>query len=340
MISFDLKTIQSILDDPAPARTEQLARQAAALTRQYFGRTAALYTPLYLSNHCSCRCVYCGFNQHRDIKRIKLNPEQIRQEAEKIADMGIENILLLTGESYTATPLSYLKEAVEICKPYFPNISMEIHALEEQDYRELFHAGVDGITIYQETYNRKRYQEVHPAGKKQDYHFRRSAPKRIARAGMRQISMGILLGLSPLAEDLFALFEHLKWMESNFPGVEYSVSFPRLQKIKGDSFPFLPVTDIDFIKAVCLARIYFPRAGINLSTRETSSLRNHALEIGVTKISAASNTSVGGYSLEAPENQNPQFDIADQRDAGQIIAFLKNKNFDPILTDWRRITNG
>lgn len=331
------ETIQSVLDNTDPQATEQLAQQATDLTRQYFGRAISIYTPLYISNFCSSHCTYCGFHHNHSIKRIKLTPQQIKQEAQTIAQMGIQDLLLLTGESYDITPLSYLKEAVQVCKPFFPNINMEIYALEETDYRELFYAGVDGVTIYQETYNRQRYQSVHLGGKKQDYDFRYHAPERIARSGIRRISMGILMGLAPLAEDLFALFEHLKFMERSFPGVEYSVSFPRLKKIKGQSFSLCNVSDIDFIKAVCLTRIAFPRIGINLSTRESESLRNHTIGIGITRISAASNTSVGGYSLEIPEEQAPQFDIEDNRTLDEILRFLKDKHFDPVLTDWRRI---
>jgi 2-iminoacetate synthase len=336
---FTLEKIKNILNNDSPEQTEQLAQEAAQLTRQYFGRAIALYAPLYISNYCSSHCTYCGFNNHHKIKRIKLSPEQIDQEAHQIADMGIEDLLILTGESYQMTPLSYLKESVEICKKYFPSISMEIHPLEENDYHELFCAGVDGVTVYQETYDRARYKEVHLAGKKSDYDFRYHTPERIARAGIRRISLGILLGLGSLSEDLFALFQHLRFMEQHFPGVEYSISFPRLRKIKGRAFAICNITDIDFIKAICMTRILFPRVGINLSTRESESLRNNALGIGVTRISAGSNTAVGGYSLEAPSEQDPQFDIADERSVKDVIAFLKSRSFDPVLTDWRRIEN-
>ena len=338
-MKFSLEHITSILNDQSPGSVEQLAQQATTLTRQYFGRTIALYAPLYISNYCSSHCTYCGFNSHHKINRLKLTPQQINQEAKQIADMGIEDLLILTGESYEATPLSYLKESVETCKKYFPSISMEIHPLEEDDYRELFHAGVDGITVYQETYDPTRYKEVHLAGKKSDYDFRYNTPERIALAGIRRISLGVLLGLTPLAEDLFSLFTHLRFMEQNYPGVEYSISFPRLRKIKGRDFAICDVTDIDFIKAICMTRIFFPRVGINLSTRETESLRNNAMEIGITRISAASNTAVGGYSLKNSNDQNPQFDIADERSVKDMILFLKSQNFDPVLTDWRRIEN-
>lgn len=339
-----LVEIKNILHDQNPELTEQLAQNAGHLTRQYFGRTITLYAPLYLSNFCSSHCTYCGFHSRHRIPRFKLTAAQMRQEMSFLAKQGIENILLLTGESYQATPLNYLKEAAETAKQYFPNISMEVHPMEEKEYRELFAQGVDGITIYQETYDRRRYKEVHISGKKADYDYRLETPERAARGGMRHLSLGILLGLADAAEDLHALYRHLRWMERHYPGVEYSVSFPRLRSIKGTDFAScLPrrqagdVDDITLVKIICLTRIQFPRIGINLSTRENAALRDRALELGITRISAGSNTSVGGYTVTAAAEQNPQFDIKDHRPVKDIIEILKKRNFDPVLTDWRRI---
>ena len=331
--------IKNILNNKDPKIVENLARKAKNLTEQYFGRTISLYAPLYLSNYCSSYCTYCGFNSHNRIHRMKLSIDQMHKEMSHIADSGIENILLLTGESYKATPLSYLKEAVTIARQYFPSISLEVHPMETEEYKKLFLAGADGITIYQETYDRARYSEVHISGKKSDYDYRISTPKRIAKAGIRQISLGILLGIGSVAEDILALYSHLHSMENSYPGVEYSLSFPRLRKIKGYDFAVFAVDDIEFIKIICLTRILFPRVAINLSTRENPKLRDNAIGLGVTRMSAGSNTSVGGYKIEVPANQDPQFDIEDKRTVSEIIKMLKEKNFDPILTDWRRIKN-
>ena len=334
---ISLVDIKNILHDPSPGSTEQLAQNASRLTRQYFGRTIALYAPLYLSNFCSSYCTYCGFHSHHRIKRFKLTTEQMHQEMSFLAKQGIENVLLLTGESYQVTPLDYLKEATGIAKTYFSNISLEVYPMEEAEYRELFARGVDGITVYQETYNRKRYKAVHISGKKADYDYRLATPAHAAKGGIRHISLGILLGLADTAEDLHALYQHLHWMERHYPGVEYSVSFPRLRSIKGTDFAACDVDDITLVKIICLTRIQFPRVGINLSTRENAALRDHTLELGVTRISAGSNTSVGGYTVTAAEKQDPQFDIKDQRSVQDIITILKKRNFDPVLTDWRRI---
>jgi len=210
--------------------------------------------------------------------------------------------------------------------------------METFEYTELFKTGVDGITVYQETYDGARYKQVHISGIKADYDFRLCAPMRAAGGGIRQISMGILLGLAQdLAADLFALYSHVRNMEKYFPGVEYSISFPRIQPIKGANFALCDVDDKQFIKIICLTRILFPRVGINLSTRERPQLRDHALELGVTKISAGSNTSVGGYTIEPPDAQHPQFDIEDSRSVREIVQLLKKKNLDPVYTEWRRI---
>jgi 2-iminoacetate synthase len=330
--------IRALLDDTDRGHLETLAQQAAQLTRQYFGRAMGLYMPLYLSNYCASHCVYCGFHSHHKITRMKLSLEQMETEMQAIARTGVQNILLLTGESPQATPLAYLIDAVACAKKYFQGISLEIYPLTEEDYRALYHAGAEGITIYQETYDRKRYDEVHLAGQKKNYDFRREAPRRIAKAGMRQISLGALLGLGPLAEDLAALYAHLRELEKEFPGVEYSLSFPRLRTIKAQAFAVSNVDDTTFVKILCLTRSLFPRVGINLSTRETSGLRNRLIQLCVTKISIGSKTSVGGY-LDDDTVSDPQFDVADDRSAAEMIQYLKEHNFDPVFTDWRRIEN-
>jgi 2-iminoacetate synthase len=331
--------INDILFNNDRSQTEALARRAEAITRQFFGHAISLYAPLYLSNYCSSHCTYCGFSSHNPIPRLKLSPQEIAQEMKAISSTGIENILLLTGESYQATPLPYLKEAVATAHQYFSSISMEIHPLTTAEYRELFLSGVDGITIYQETYDPKRYQEVHLDGIKSNYEFRYQAPERIAAAGIRQLSLGILLGLADVATDLAALYAHLRQLEKNYPGVEYSLSFPRLRQVKGEILAPCPVDDATFVKIICLTRILFPRVGINLSTRETPRLRDHLLALGVTRVSAGSRTTVGGYADEATTDRAPQFDIADDRSVDEMIATLKEHHFDPVLTDWRTITN-
>ncbi len=335
-----LTQIHKILHDTRRESLEELAQGAVQVTRQQFGRAISLYSPLYLSNYCSSHCTYCGFHSHNAIERIKLSPEQYRQEMEHIHTQGIRNILMLTGESYKHTPVSYLKEATAIAGEYFQGIALEVHPMQVDEYRELFAGGVDGITVYQETYDRSRYAQVHLSGYKKDYDFRRDTPRRAAEAGIRQISMGILLGLSEdLGADVLALYEHLREMEKSYPGVEYAVSFPRLRTIKSAEFARCDIDDATFTKIIALTRLLFPRVGINLSTREEPRLRDHLLEIGITRMSAGSNTSVGGYSLLSKDEQDPQFDIKDERSVAEVVALLKRRGFDPVFTDWRKIPN-
>ncbi|MBF0618791.1 MAG: 2-iminoacetate synthase ThiH [Candidatus Omnitrophica bacterium] len=330
--------IAAILNDPSREQLEALAQHAKDLTRQYFGRAIGLYTPLYISNYCSSHCTYCGFHSHHKIKRVKLTLEEIDTELAAIAATGIQNVLLLTGESPQATPVRYIQDAVVIAKKYFQGIALEVFPMSVDDYRALYAAGADGVTIYQETYDRARYKDVHLGGQKQDYDFRYDAPRRIAAAGMRHISIGILLGLGPLAEDLASLYAHLRDMEQAFPGVEYSLSFPRLRAIKGAPFTPNLIDDITLVKIMALTRTLFPRVGINLSTRESAALRNRMLEICVTRVSAGSKTTVGGYAGTATEGA-PQFDINDARSTPEMIEYLKTHGFDPVFTDWRRIDN-
>lgn len=336
---ISLSHIQRTLLDNRPQFIEELAVEAKRITEQNFGRTISLYAPIYLSNYCSSHCTYCGFHSQNKIDRVKLTIEETRKEMEKVHSTGIRNILLLTGESYKFTPVSYLKDAATVAKDFFQGIAIEVHPMLTSEYKELFEAGVDGVTIYQETYDRERYAEVHLSGYKKNYDYRRETPARAAAAGMRQISMGILLGLSQVAKDVYELFTHLRELEKAFPGVEYSVSFPRLRTIKGREFALCDVNDQNFIKIISLTRILFPRVGINLSTREEPRLRDHLLGIGITKISAGSNTAVGGYTLKSAEEQDPQFDTEDKRSVEEVVAMVKTQGFDPVFTDWRPIEN-
>jgi len=334
---ISLEKIKEILNNKDPKFVEGLAREADKITKREFGRAVSLYAPIYISNYCENNCVYCGFRVTNKFKREKLSPEEIDREMKIVAERGIRNILILTGESRSMSSVSYILESVEIAKKYFSNINLEIYPLEVEEYREFFLSGVDGITVYQETYDRERYKILHLAGKKRDYNYRYETPERIAKSGIRMISMGVLLGLSEVAEDVHRLFLHMEELEKKFPGVEYSISFPRIILSQAGESDYFKVTDLDMVKLISLARIVFPRVGINLSTREPASFRDHALNFGVTKISAASNTSVGGYSKG--DFEDPQFDILDKRSLDEIVNVLIERGFDPVFTDWRRIEN-
>lgn len=334
-----LEDVPEILRSDSKELLEELASAAKKTTEQYFGRTIGLYTPLYISNYCENLCVYCGFHSNNMLIRKKLGPKEIKRECIALAKTGIQNILILTGGSRTQTPVVYIKDSILIAKRYFQNIAIEVYPLETKEYRELYLAGVDGVALYQETYNRERYARLHLEGEKKDYEYRFNAIERIARSGIRHISMGVLLGLSDWRKDIYALFSHLDSIWRKYPGIEYSLSFPRLTKIKDDTNSYVKVSDIDMLKIISVARLLFPRAGINLSTRESASFRERILGFGVTKMSAGSKTSVGGYAAAEKIGKGEQFQVNDKQSLSQVRSMLIKNGFDPVFTDWRGIAN-
>ncbi len=317
---------------------EKMAAKAHEITLKYFGRTIQLYTPLYLSNYCENKCVYCGFSAANNIERRRLSPEEIEKEAIAIASTGLKHILILTGESRSRSPLSYIKDSVKILKKYFSSIAVEIYALTESEYRELVSAGVDGLTIYQETYDEEIYKKVHPSGPKSDYAFRLGAPARGARAGMRNVNIGALLGLGDWRNEVLQLGLHAKRLQDEFPGVEIGVSLPRLRPAEG-SFPAArKVDDKALAQAIIALRIFLPRLGISLSTREPASLRENLIPLGVTRISAGSSTYVGGHiTAGGRKDARPQFEISDTRSVAEMMAALERKGYQPVLKDWLHI---
>jgi 2-iminoacetate synthase len=333
--------ILDIFNSSDPGLLEQLAREAQSLTRQYFGRAISLYAPLYLSNYCANQCVYCGFHAGRAIPRLKLDAADIERECRALAQTGIQSLLLLTGESRRHTPPEYLEQALKIAGKYFANVSIEVYPLETAEYARLRAAGCDGMTVFQETYDRERYQLLHPAGRKRDYDYRYQTPRRAAQAGLRQITLGPLLGLSDWRQDVLALYDHLRGLEKEFPGVDYALSFPRLQKLGGYDDSGYLVGDADMVKIICCTRLLFPRVGINLSTRESAAFRDRAVSFGVTKISAGSSTAVGGYADTGHRAESKcQFEINDERPVNAIKTMLERQGFDPVFTDWRCLAAG
>jgi 2-iminoacetate synthase len=319
---------------------EDLARAAYETTRQYFGNVVSLYAPLYISNYCQNRCVYCGFNAGRsDVARKKLDFPEIEAECAAIAATGIKSVLILTGESRFHSPPSYIAEAVKIAARHFSNIAVEVYAMETEEYRQLYHAGVDGVTMFQETYDRQRYGELHLAGPKKDYDYRVNAPERMAQGGIRHIGMGALLGLADWHTEVKRFFQHVRDLEQRYPGVEYSLAFPRIRPVANDERHYFAVSDADMVKIMATGRLLFPRAGINLSTRETAEFRDRTVKIGVTKMSAGSVTSVGGYAGGTSEGLDGQFEVHDIRSVAQVKAMLKGAGLDPVFTDWRNIVN-
>ena len=327
---FDLL---NLLSEKAEDYLEQMAQKAQAITRQYFGRTISLYAPLYISDYCSNHCTYCGFNSSTDFQRTKLTIDQIDAEAKAIFDMGIRHILVLTGEAPAKTSLSYLEEAVKIMKKYFSSIALEMFPMDEADYRVLNRAGADSLTVYQETYDRSIYKEVHPRGRKADYSYRLMTPDRGAIAGFRAVNIGALFGLGDPKIEAFLAGLHARYLEHEYPHVEVSLSLPRMTRAEGGIEPKHVLSDMGFVQTMLAWRLFMPRLGITISTRESAQFRNQLIYLGATRFSAGSKTDVGGYALKA-EGATVQFEITDTRSVDQTVQMIRDSGYQPVFKDW------
>jgi len=328
------RDLLNLLSERAGNYLEPMARKARQVTIQYFGRTIQLYVPLYISNFCTNECIYCGFNRTNRISRKKLSMEEIEVEARAIAETEMKHILVLTGEAPEITPVSYIEDAVGIIKKWFPSVSIEVFPMEEEGYRRLKNAGVDGMTIYQEVYDREVYKKVHLAGKKADYRFRLDAPERAAKAGLRTVSVGALLGLGEKRREAFLTAMHARYLEDKYLSTEIGLSLPRINPAEGGFQPYDLVDDRTFVQFLMAYRLFMPRSAISISTRERAQMRDHLMFLGATRLSAGSRTDVGGYTK--PETASTaQFDISDVRSVGQTIQAIRDKGMQPVFKDWR-----
>jgi 2-iminoacetate synthase len=323
-----------LLSDTASGMLEEMAQKARSVTRKHFGNSVFLFTPLYISNVCDNRCPYCSFAKQHTIVRKHLSLEEIDREAAYIADMGIRHILILTGESRKSASPDYLRSAVEILEHRFSSIAIEVYALATDEYKMVIDAGVDGLTIYQETYNRQLFESLHNGGPKADYDFRLDAPQRAAKAGIRSVTIGALYGLSDWRMEAFISGLHAYYLQRTFPSLEVSVSFPRLRPQAGEFSTEHMVSDRQFVQMLAAMRLFLPSAGITLSTRESERFRNAVLPIGITKISAGVSTAVGGHSGDC--SSTAQFEIADSRSVLQVKSDLLKSGFQPVMHDWNR----
>jgi len=324
----------TMLSPAAENFLEEMASIASKITRQRFGRTIKLYAPIYLSNECINSCVYCGFNRKNNIERKTLSFDEIDKEASFIASQGIQHILLVSGESPNIVDMEYLKGAVDICKKYFSSISIEIYPLSRQQYHELYKEGVDGLTIYQETYNRETYSQVHPAGKKSDFLWRLETPERGARAGMRTVGIGALMGLEDFRTEEFFVGIHADYLIKNYWKTHFTISFPRIRKAAGNFTPHQFISDKNLVQSILALRIFKNDVGLVISTRESAEFRDNILPLGVTQMSAGSKTEPGGYNNE--KHTGEQFEVEDNRSVAEFVKSLKDKGFDPVSKDWDR----
>lgn len=326
----------TLLSPAAAGWLEPMAVRARQLTVQHFGRTIQLFIPLYISNYCSNRCVYCGFNHTHAIARSKLSLAQIEEEARAIAATGMQHLLLLTGEARDITPPDYLEAAVRLLKSYFASVSIEIFPMDEEEYLRLKRAGVDGLTMYQEVYDPVVYGQVHLAGRKTDYHYRLEAPERSARAGFRAVNIGALIGLGEIRREVFFTGLHARYLDDHYLDTEIGLSLPRLNPAEGGYQPPHPADDRTFVQFLLALRLFQPRAPLTVSTRERARFRDHLVPLGVTRLSAGSCTGVGGYA--APGQRSvPQFEISDERSVAQVARAIAAQGYQPVYKDWDRI---
>lgn len=330
----------NLLSPKAASHLEAMAQKARELTIQHFGRTIQLYIPLYISNYCSNECIYCGFSKKNRILRKKLSLEEIEKEAQEIEKTGIRHILVLTGEASGITPLDYIENTVRLLRKRFSSVAIEMFPMEVDEYRRLKHAGADCLTIYQEVYDEEIYKKVHISGKKTDYRYRLDTPERGAAAGFRAINIGALFGLGDVRKEAFFSGMHAKYLQDKYLDTEISLSLPRINKAEGGFRPYHEMDDRSFVQTMLAYRLFLPRVGINVSTRESSVFRDNLVGLGVTRISAGSRTTVGGYSQDTrlgTQDATAQFDIHDCRSVSEIVGMIGSKGFQPVFKDWDEI---
>jgi len=326
---FDFLTL--IAFDIDNATLEIMATKSQETTLKNFGKTISLYSPLYLANYCVNNCLYCGFKASNKIRRKKLTIDDLKKEAIEIQNLGIKHVLILTGESRHDSSVEYILECLNTIKPYFSSISIEIYPLESDEYKLLIDNGVDGLTIYQETYRQDVYKNLH-TGPKKDFVYRLETPDRAASSHIRTIGVGALLGLYDVYYDAFFTALHAYYLIKTYPDIEVSVSFPRIRPEVGGFEPHTVVDDRLFVRLITAMRLFLPKVGILLSTRESASFRDNIMGLGVTKFSAGSKTEVGGYTLD--DKTERQFDISDERTVSEIADVIYKKGYQPIYTDW------
>lgn len=340
---------------------ERMAQRSRALTFQNFGRTMRLFAPLYLSNECINNCQYCGFSRDNPILRVTLGLDEVLAEAQHLVRAGFRQVLLVAGEHPKFMNRDYLVDCVRALTPHFSSIAIEVGPMSTDDYRLVVAAGAEGLVVYQETYDRAVYGELHTAGPKRDFNSRLACAERGYDAGFKRLGVGVLFGLSDWRQDAVALAAHVEYLFKRCWQAQITVSLPRLRPAAGGFQPRFSMTDRDLAQLVCAFRLTFPQLGIVLSTRERASLRDALIPLGVTLISAGSHTEPGGYTRQggehlhqtvrgriiAPDFQDGedrlatgQFEISDERSPADIAAVLRENGFDPVWKDWDRALAG
>ena len=330
--NLNIENLKALLSIKAQDFIEEMAQKAKIKTRAHFGNTISLFTPLYLSNFCESKCVYCGFQKGNNINRAILSEEEIKEEIKAIAKNGFKEILLLTGEGRNHANIKYLVKACKIAKEYFNVVGIEVYVMNIDEYNTLHKAGCDYITVYQETYNPQKYDKIHIFGEKRVYPYRINSQERAILGGMRGVGFGALLGIDDFRKDALATLIHAYLLQRKYPHIEISLSAPRLRPILGNKkISPKDVTQARLLQILCAYRLFLPFANITVSSREDAKFRDNIIKILATKISAS--VSVGIKEHSGDKKGDDQFEISDNRSLQTIIKAIKDANLQPIMSD-------
>lgn len=323
----------ALLSPAAMPFLEEIAQQAQQETRKHFGNSIYMFTPIYIANYCENYCIYCGFNCHNKIRRAKLNADEIEREMQEIAKTGLQEILILTGESPKMSDIHYIGEACKIARKYFKVIGLEIYPTNSEDYAYLHECGADYVTVFQETYNSDKYETLHLAGNKRIFPYRINAQERALKGGMRGVGFAALLGLDDFRRDAFATGMHAYFMQRKYPQAEIAFSCPRLRPIiNNDKINPMDVHEAQLLQVVCAYRLFMPFSSITVSTLECERVRNSLIKIAATKISAGVNVGIGGHSGE--EKGDEQFEIDDTRSVDEVYQAIIDEGLQPVMNDY------
>lgn len=329
-----LKDFQALLSPAALPLLEEMARKAQAETQKYFGNSVSMFTPVYIANYCENYCIYCGFNCHNHIRRAQLNEEEIRREFAAIAKTGLQEILILTGESRKKSTVEYIGKAVEMAREYFKVIGLEIYPVNTDEYAYLHKCGADYVTVFQETYNPDKYETLHLAGHKRIFPYRFYAQERALMGGMRGVGLSALLGLDDFRKDVFATGMHAYLLQKKYPHAEIAFSCPRLRPIiNNDRINPMDVHERQLLQVICAYRLFMPFAGITVSSRECARVRDNLMQIAATKISAGVSTGIGEHGEEVQDKGDEQFEISDDRSVEEIYGALREHHLQPVMAD-------
>ena len=349
--TLGLADFAHLVSPAGTAEVEAIARRAQVLTRQRFGKVIRLFAPLYLSNECINNCSYCGFSRDNPILRVTLSLEDVITEGRALAEQGFRNVLLVAGEHPRFVSEGYLQECVAALHEFIPSVSLEIGPMETPEYEPLVQAGAEGLVVYQETYDRPVYSEMHTAGPKKDFDWRLATPERAYEAGFRRLGIGALLGLGDWRWEALSLAAHAQWLLRHCWKAQLTLSLPRLRPCAGEFEPLVNVTDTELVQLTAAFRLLLPDVGIVLSTREPARLRDGLFGLGITHASAGSHTEPGGYTgagndklhhtergrageIIAAESATGQFDVADERSPAEVAAAIGALGYEPVWKDW------